>query len=258
MKHAKAKPLTILVLVLLFLCRSSSAQAPRFKVLVLTEPGGLHEGFVVAALDWLTQQAAKQHFEFRVIHQAAEIDESVLSRHQLLIQLNYPPYKWSDSAQAAFVKYLEEGKGGWVGFHHASLLGEFDGYPMWDWFSAFLGGIRFKNYIAVTASGKVSVEDRRHPVMNGVPPSFTISGEEWYTFDKNPRPNIHVLATVDESSYQPASEIKMGDHPVVWTNPRMKARNVYFLMGHHAGLFRNDAFTIMVANAILWAAQGAR
>ena len=41
---------------------------------------------------------------------------------------------WSDSSKEALQKYLEEGTGGWIGFHHASLLGVFDGYPMWNGF----------------------------------------------------------------------------------------------------------------------------
>jgi type 1 glutamine amidotransferase len=116
-----------------------------------------------------------------------------------------------------------------------------------------MGGIRFENYIAATASGKVNVEDSKHPVMKGISASFVIPDDEWYTFNKNPRPNVHVLATVDETTYNPASEIKMGDHPVVWVNEKMKARNVYFLMGHDASLLKSKEFTTMFANAIQWA-----
>jgi len=125
---------------------------------------------------------------------------------------------------------------------------------MWQWFSDFMGDIRWKNYIATFASGKVNVEDRKHPVMKGVPASFTIKKEEWYTYDKSPRPNVHVIASVDESSYSPATDIKMGDHPVVWTNPNVKARNVYIFMGHSPILFDNQAYTRLFSNALFWAA----
>jgi uncharacterized protein len=36
----------------------------------------------------------------------------------------------------------------------------------------------------------------------------------------------------------------------------MKARNVYFLMGHHANLLKSEEFKTMVGNAICWAAGG--
>ena len=63
------------------------------------------------------------------------------SHYQVFIQLNYPPYNWNPTAMAAFTEYIEEGRGGWIGFHHASLLGEFDGFPIWPWFRDFMGGI---------------------------------------------------------------------------------------------------------------------
>jgi type 1 glutamine amidotransferase len=65
-----------------------------------------------------------------------------------------------------------------------------------------------------------------------------------------------VLATVDENSYTPATTIKMGgDHPVIWTNEHMKARNIYIFMGHHPELFQNKSFTTLFHNSILWAAH---
>ena len=70
-----------------------------------------------------------------------------------------------------------------------------------------------------------------------------------------PAGNVHVLATVNEASYSPASDVKMGDHPVIWTNQRMAARNVYIFMGHGPELFENKAFTTILRNALLWAAE---
>ena len=82
-----------------------------------------------------------------------------------------------------------------------------------------------------------------------------IEKEEWYTWSKSPRPNVHVLASVDESSYVPNTPIKMGgDHPVVWSNPKYKARNLYIFMGHHAGLFDDSNFVQLFRNAIFWGA----
>ncbi len=91
--------------------------------------------------------------------------------------------------------------------------------------------------------------------MKGVPDTFVIEKDEWYTYDKSPRPNVHVLASVDESSYKPASDVKMGDHPVVWSNPKVKARNVYIFIGHGPELFDNVAYTTMFRNAIFWASK---
>ena len=222
------------------------------KVLVLTERGGQHGGFTDAGLKWLAAEGAKGNFSITEINSARNVTEAYLSQFSLVIQLDFPPYTWPKEAEDAFVKYIEEGRGGWIGFHHATLLGEFDGYPMWQWFSDFMGGVRFKNYIAPLANGTLIVEDKQHPVMKDVPASFVVPDDEWYTYDKSPRPNVHVLANVDESSYTPASDIKMGDHPVVWVNESKKARNVYFQIGHSSKLYETEGFTTMFRNAINW------
>jgi len=236
------------------LAASPPSTTPRFHVLALYEAGGHHVDYSRQARIWLDQLAADSNFAIDYIQNTDTIDEEYLKGYQLFIQLDFPPYAWKEKAMNAFRQYIEEGRGGWIGFHHATLLGEFDGYPMWQWFSQFMGGIRYKDYIASFVQGEVKVEDRRHPVMKGVPDSFLIKKEEWYTYDKSPRPYVHVLASVDESSYRPNTAIRMGDHPVIWTNERMKARNVYIFMGHSPELFDNPSYKKIFTNAIFWAA----
>ncbi len=226
----------------------------RFRVVALAEHGGVHKPFVDAAKAWLDKLSSENNFSVDYIEDTQKIDEAFLAKYNLFIQLNYPPYNWTDKAQTAFIQYIEQGKGGWIGFHHATLLGEFDGFQMWPWFHQFMGGIRFKDYIASFATGTVSVEDRNHPVMKGVRSPFVIENEEWYTYDTTPRPNVHVLASVEEKTYTPATDKKMGDHPVIWTNEHMKARNVYIFMGHRPEHFNNPSFTRIFTNAIFWAA----
>ena len=209
-------------------CRLQAQQkSPRFHVIALYENGGHHIEYSKAAKVWLDKLAADSNFTIDYIQNTDMIDSAFLSKYQLFIQLDYPPYAWKDKAVTAFQNYITQGRGGRVGFHHATLLGEFDGYPMWNWFSRFMGNIIYKNYIPTFAKAIVNVEDPNHPIMKGVPSSFTVEKEEWYTYNKSPRTNVHVIASVDESTYTPDSNIKMGDHPVIWTNLNFTARNVY-------------------------------
>ena len=228
---------------------------PRFRVLALYENGGHHVAYSTRARQWLNQLASSQRFSIDYITHTDTISDEYLKKYALIIQLDYAPYAWKPGPMAAFQRYIEEGRGGWIGFHHATLLGEFDGYPMWPWFSSFMGGIRWKDYIGRFAKGTVHVEDKNSPIMHGVPDSFEVVKEEWYTYDKSPRPNVHVLANVDESSYRPDTTVKMGDHPVIWSNPKMKARNVYIFMGHDPILFDDEAYLRILFNSIFWAAN---
>lgn len=235
-------------------CVAQTSKKPRFKALVLYESGGHHLPFTTAAKPWLDKLAIDSSFTIDYIDNTKTINEALLKKYQLFIQLDYPPYTWSEESMKAFQKYMNNGKGGWIGLHHATLLGNFDGYPMWQWFSDFMGGIQFKDYIPAFANALVHVEDTSHPLMKGVPSDFLIKKEEWYTYNKSPRQNVHVIASVDESTYEPVSAIKMGDHPVIWTNTRFATRNVYIFMGHAPELFDNEAYTTLLRNSIFWAA----
>ena len=149
--------------------------APRFRVIAIAEKGGIHKPFVDSAKVWLAREGTRDGFTVDYIEDTSRIDDAFLSNYQLFIQLNFPPYAWTPRAMAAFERYIDEGRGGWIGFHHATLLGEFDGYPMWPWFSNFMGGIRFTKYIPTFATGTVSVEASQHPVMKGLPAHFIIN-----------------------------------------------------------------------------------
>ena len=234
---------------------AAQSKAQRFRLIALAEHGGIHKPFVDAAKVWLGALANSENFAVDYIEDTEKIDDAFLAKYDLFLQLNYPPYMWTDTAKAAFTKYIEQGKGGWIGFHHATLLGEFDGYQIWPWFQQFMGGVRFKNYIATFVSGSVTIEDKNHPAMKDVHSPFVIEKEEWYTYDTDPRPNVHVLASVDEKTYTPSTDIKMGDHPVIWTNEHYKARNIYIFMGHRPEHFDNPAFTKIFRNSIFWAAS---
>ena len=229
--------------------------AKHVRVLVLFENGGHHLQFTNAAQLWLDSLAEQKNFIIDYITKTDTIDEDLLNSYQLFLQLDYPPYGWTEKAQHAFITYIEQGRGGWIGLHHASLLGDFDGYSIWPWFYHFIGGIQFKNYIPTFASAQVHIEDTSHPCVKGVPETFSIQKEEWYTYDKSARPNVHVIGSVDEKSYIPDSPVKMGDHPVIWTNDHYAAKNIYIFMGHSPTLFNNESYTTLLENAILWASQ---
>ncbi len=235
---------------------SAWPRPPKFRVLALAErASGDHQAFADAGKAYLNKLAAENDFTVDYITGTERINREFLAQYKLFVQLNYPPYHWAPVAKQAFVEYITEGKGGWIGFHHASLLGDFDGYPMDPWFSEFMGGIRFTHYLPDFAKATVRIEDSSSPLAQGLPSSFVVDKEEWYTWSRSPRPNVRVLATVDESSYVPNTMIKMGgDHPVVWSNPHYKARNVYIFMGHHAGLFDDPNFVQLFRNAIFWGA----
>jgi uncharacterized protein len=248
----KAKFSFLLFTFCFLLSTSFSQNQPQFRVLAIADSGGGHVLFSKAGKIWLNKLATDSNFAIDYIISPKTITKSLLKKYKLFIQLDYPPYPWSDESQKAFEKYIKKGKGGWIGFHHPALLGVFDGYPMWQWFSWFMGNIEFKKHIPGGTEALLTVEDQNHPLMKNVPASF-ITKDEWYIYNQSPRANVHVLASIDESTYNPAKDVKMGDHPVIWTNEHVKAKNIYIAMGHFPELFNDESFTTIFRNAIFWA-----
>jgi type 1 glutamine amidotransferase len=231
--------------------------APAFKAVVVAERDANHGPMVDAAIPFIRRLAGENNFTVDFIESVDPIDDAFLAGYQLFIQLNWTPIGWGEEQQRAFQRYIEQGKG-WVGIHHAGLTGERvlrAGRKNWTWYQdRFFGGVRYTDYITPPVKATVVVEDRNHPATRNLPGSFEVLNDEWYEFDGSPRPNVHVLATVDESTYVPKKP--MGDHPVVWTN-EIYGRVIYILMGHDAGIFQNRCFTTLLRDAIVWAGSGA-
>ena len=77
--------------------------APAFNIIALAEANSIHRPFVNAAKTWLQKQAAGNAFSIEYIENTDKIDDAFLSRFQVFIQLDYPPYGWAPQAVAALL-----------------------------------------------------------------------------------------------------------------------------------------------------------
>ena len=131
-------------------------------IIAFAEPGQtIHQPFADAAQRWLQETAAKEGFTVDDLRTTDPIDDAYLAAHDLFVQVNYPPYRWTPVAEAAFKKAMEQGTIGWVGFHHASLLDKFDGFEMSPFFHQFIGDIVFKSYIPDSRRGRSASKTQR-------------------------------------------------------------------------------------------------
>lgn len=232
---------------------STIAQPPAsFRVLVVASADRDHNPMIFKAESFFKELAIRNHFEMVFTRDATQVNDDNLSQFGVLVQLHLAPFDLTQSEQAALQRYLWRGKG-WVGVHAAGLTGRqfIDAKtPYWQWFESLMGGVIYSPHPKLQ-TGILVIEDRHHPVTKNLPASFAIL-DEWYEFDKSPRPHVHVLATADESSFQQVKP--MGDHPLVWTNPSYE-RAIYIGIGHDVSACSDPNFTILMRDAILWAAS---
>ena len=170
-----------------------------------------------------------------------------LSEYDAVVFLNTTMDVLDERQQAAFRSWLEAG-GGWFGIHAAADT-EYD-WPFYG--DALLGGAWFRTHPHVQEA-QVTIEDAEHPVMRGLPVRWSHT-DEWYDYRANPRGKVHVLASLDESSYQPRAA--MGDHPIVWTTPVGEGVALYTGGGHTNDAWSDSHFRRHVQQGVQFVLDG--
>lgn len=179
-----------------------------------------------------------------------------LAAFDVVVFLNATGDMLSRPQQQAFEAWMENG-GGWLGLHAAG-----DGsHAAWPWYMEKLIGANFTAHIMGPQFQIASVvmENHDHPVAQGLRNVWD-HAEEWYSWEQSPRAaGFTILASLDEDSYTPVQkllwherDLRMGDHPVVWSNCVGAGRAVYAAMGHKRESFENPQFRKIIENAIRW------
>ena len=132
------------------------------------------------------------------------------------------PDGMTEDQREAIRTFLASGKG--IAGAHAAL----DALYGWDWYRDMVGGGLFKNH-PWTQSVRIRIEDPENPAMAHFGDDFRIR-DEIYVLDKNPRWNVHVLASLDMQSVGieegPASTLA-NDYPIAWLQEYGGAPYVY-------------------------------
>jgi type 1 glutamine amidotransferase len=158
------------------------------------------------------------------------------------------------SQRRAFQDWLENG-GAFVGVHGTAG----DPVYFWDWYVDKLLGARFLAHpMAPQFQNARVVVDKSHPLARVLPGEWTMN-DEWYSFKTNPRAaGARVIATLDESSYSPVGmmkqDLRMGDHPIAWTNCIGKGRMFYSAIGHRPETYSEPHYVALLEAAVDWAA----
>ena len=94
---------------------------------------------------------------------------------------------------------------------------------------------------------EVTVTDPKHPVMAGVPATFTITDELYYHVTDPEGAAMEVLATG-------RSPVTGKVFPVVWITNNPKARIVCITLGHDGKAHEHPAYQSLLKNSLKWVA----
>jgi cytochrome c len=272
---------------------ATPTQQPLYRVLVFTKAAGFVHSSIPNAVDAIETLGDTHRFEADVTNDAASFTDANLARYAAVVFVhttgNVLP---GASERAAFERYIRQG-GGFFGVHAAADMGA-DVQANWPFYRELVGAA-FKGHTNARVWGPldigsgtiyegpawqappeaepfwiyriitwepalVVVEDVNSPATRGWGRSVTRS-DEWYGFLTNPRPSVHVLASLDESSYEPwTGDMGLGaaDHPILWCQRYQGGRSVYNAMGHPAAAWSDPKFLESVLGSINMAAGHAR
>jgi type 1 glutamine amidotransferase len=217
------------------------------SLLVFTRTEGYRHESIPAGLEALERIARERGFGIAKSEDPTIFADEGLAPFDVVVFFSTAGVVLDGDQKRAFERFMRRGKG-FVGIHSAA-----DTEREWPFFGKLVGAL-FRAHPPVQPA-TVVVEDRDHPATRMLPPRFT-HVDEWYAFARNPRPDVHVLLTLDETSFSPGDAAMGSDHPVSWTHETDGARAFYTALGHTVECYSDPLFLAHLAAGIAWAGGG--
>jgi len=248
----RSTPLSLLALIAMVLGLLPTTALPaaahdehEFHALVFSKTAAFRHDSIPAGIAAIEQLGEEHNFAVDATEDATAFNDTNLANYDVVIWLSTTGDVLNDQQQAAFERYIQGG-GGYAGVHAAADT-EYD----WQWYGSLVGAWFDSHPANQTANIKVS--DRAHPSTDHLPAQWE-RYDEWYNYRSNPRGDVHVLATLDESTYNPESGAMGPDHPIAWCQEFDGGRSWYTGGGHTTESYSEPEFVEHLLGGIQTAA----
>jgi len=211
----------------------AAADTAPFDVLVFSKTAGFRHGSIPAGIAAIQQLGTENDFEVTATEDAGAFTDENLAQYEAVVWLSTTGDVLNDDQQAAFERYVQNG-GGYAGIHAASDT-EYD----WPWYGGLVGAYFSAHPQNQTAT--VKVEDHVHESTAHLPSRWE-RFDEWYNFRTNPRDSVHVLASLDETTYNAGGGAMGAEHPTAWCHVYEGGRSWYTGGGHTDESFADPDF----------------
>ncbi|MEH6588369.1 MAG: ThuA domain-containing protein [Halioglobus sp.] len=229
-------------------------------ILVLSKANGfVHIDAIPAGKKMLAGIAAANDWDIYVTDNAATHNAVDLAKFKVVVWNNVSGDVLTPEQRAALKQWIDQG-GAWVGIHASGG----DPFYKWDWYVDTLIGAQFAGHTQSPQfqDADILVTDTDADITAHLPPRWTVSNEEWYAFDSNPRDKgYEILLTMDEQSYITTGgnfiwrDDMEGEHPIAWRHALGQGRVLYSAIGHQGATYDVPEFQQLITNAIRWAGK---
>jgi type 1 glutamine amidotransferase len=215
------------------------------RLLVFTKTQAFRHASIPAARAAVALLARQRGWRVDFTEDAAQFTSATLARYDAVLFLLTTGNVLGAAQKAAFEQYIRSG-GGFAGVHSAS-----DTEYSWAWYDGLVGAHNnVNNKHSSVVQGTINVVDPTHSSTSMLPARWTRT-DEWYNFASNPRPRVHVLMTMDETTYRGGT---MGaDHPIAWYHAYDGGRAWFTALGHTTESYSEPLFLAHLGGGIAYA-----
>jgi cytochrome c len=243
MQKLRGFVLVCALLTLLGIPSAAVAAPPKFDVLVFSKTAGFRHDSIPTGIETIRRLGDANRFTVTATENSADFTDRKLRDYEAVVFLSTTGDVLNNAQQMAFERYIRNG-GGYVGIHSAA-----DTEYEWPFYGRLMGAY-FERHPQIQQA-TIKVADRNHPSTKHLPERW-VTTDEWYDYRSNPRGDVHVLATLDEKSYQGGQD--GADHPIAWCHDFEGGRSWYTGRGHTNASFGEPGFRQHLLGGIRWAA----
>jgi type 1 glutamine amidotransferase len=230
----------------------------RFRILVFSKTAAFRHASIDEGVAAIRKLGAENGFQVDASEESSLFTDENLALYDAVVFLSTTGDVLNADQQAAFERYIQGG-GGYVGIHAAS-----DTEYSWKWYGELVGAY-FKGHPR-QQTATIDVEDSDDHSTLHLPDRWT-RFDEWYDFkpinfeqtgkvDYSPRGDVHVLASLDESTYT-GEDTTVTDHPISWCQRFDGGRSWYTALGHTEASYQEPEFLRHILGGIEVAAGAA-
>lgn len=209
------------VIVISYMSCGTGKRSGKPRVLVFSKTAGFRHASITKGKEAIQKLGLENGFDVDTTENADYFNEDSLKNYSAVIFLSTTENVLDAKQEAAFERYIQAG-GGFVGVHAATDT-EYD----WGWYGRLVGA--YFNGHPRPQSAKFIIKDKTHLSTNFFTDTIWQRTDELYNFKKI-SPDIHVLITIDESSYEGGTNGAY--HPMAWYHEFDGGRAFYTELGH--------------------------
>ncbi|MFJ1599801.1 ThuA domain-containing protein [Streptomyces sp. NPDC088261] len=222
---------------------TATTEADPYQVLVFSKTAGFRHDSIPAGIAAIETLGEGNNFTVTATEDGGAFTPENLAGYEAVVFLSTTGDMLTDAQEDALQGYVDGG-GGYVGVH-AAADAEYES-PAYG----KLVGAWFKSHPAIQQA-TVKNEDRTHPATSHLDATWSRT-DEWYNYRTNPRADVTVLQSLDESTYS-GGEMS-GDHPITWYHAQGEGRSFYTGLGHTQESYADPLFQQLLLGGIRYAA----